>query len=244
MIGEQYFMRVDPVKLIQFIVCQATEFEASLSPIRVVKFLYLADLYHARENKGETLTGWPWKFVYFGPYCGESITALNVAVNDGLIDAKSFESKYDEKDRFLYSCRSEKEPDIAKDLSLYVWSSLKEAIKKWADDTPGLLDHVYYDTEPMKDVKRGDLLEFSKARLPIELPKLEMKKISKSKAEKAKQLISALREQYRASSYKLTEEKVQMVRDGAFRKSLPLVDDEDLEEGLSGIAKIGKVESN
>ena len=237
-------MRVDPVKLIQFIVCQATEFEASLSPIRVVKFLYLTDLYHARENKGETLTGWPWKFVYFGPYCSESITALNEAVNDGLIDAKSFESKYDEKDRFLYTCRSEKEPDTANDLSLYVWSSLKEAIKKWADDTPGLLDHVYYDTEPMEDVKRGDLLDFSNARIPIELPKLEMKKISKSKAEKAKQLISALREQYRASSYKLSEEKVQMVRDGAFRKSLPLVDDEDLEEGLSGIAEIGKVESN
>jgi len=157
-------MRVDPVKLIQFIVCQTTEFEASLSPIRVVKFLYLADLYHARENKGKTLTGWPWKFVYFGPYCSESITALNEAVNDGLIDAKSFESKYDEKDRFLYSCRSEKEPDIAKDLSLYVWSSLKEAIKKWADDTPGLLDHVYYDTEPMKDVKRGDLLDFQSSR--------------------------------------------------------------------------------
>ena len=237
-------MQVDPVKLIQFIVCQATEFEVSLTPIRVVKFLYLADLYHARENGGETLTGWPWKFVYFGPYCGESIAALNEAVSNGFIDAKSFESKYDERDRFLYSCRSEKEPDIANNLSLYVWSSLKEAIKKWADDTPGLLDHVYYDTEPMEDVKRGDLLDFSKARLPIELPKLEMKKISKSKAEKAKQLISALREQYRASSYKLSEEKVQMVRDGAFRKSLPLVDDEDLEEGLSGIAEIGKVESN
>ena len=237
-------MQVDPVKLIQFIVCQATEFEVSLTPIRVVKFLYLADLYHARENGGETLTGWPWKFVYFGPYCGESIAALNEAVSNGFIDAKSFESKYDERDRFLYSCRSEKEPDIANNLSLYVWSSLKEAIKKWADDTPGLLDHVYYDTEPMEDVKRGDLLDFSKARLPIELPKLEMKKISKSKAEKAKQLISALREQYRASSYKLSEEKVQMVRDGAFRKSLPLVDDEDLEEGLSGIAEIGKVESS
>lgn len=55
-------MGVDPVKLIQFIICQATEFGASLSPIRVVKFLYLADLYHARENRGETLTGWPWKY--------------------------------------------------------------------------------------------------------------------------------------------------------------------------------------
>jgi uncharacterized phage-associated protein len=50
-------MRSDPVKLIQFIVCQATELGTSLTPTRVVKFLYLADVYHARENKGETVTG-------------------------------------------------------------------------------------------------------------------------------------------------------------------------------------------
>jgi hypothetical protein len=152
-------MRVEPVKLIQFIVCQATECEASLTPIRVVKFLYLADLYHARENKGETLTGWPWKFVYFGPYCTESFLALKRAVDDGLIIAKPFESKYDDKDRFLYSCPSEEGADFEGQLSIYVWSSLKEAIKKWADDTPGLLDHVYYDTEPMEEAKRGDLLD-------------------------------------------------------------------------------------
>lgn len=36
-------MRVDPVKLIQFIVCQVTEFGASLPPIRVVIFLYLVN---------------------------------------------------------------------------------------------------------------------------------------------------------------------------------------------------------
>jgi len=237
-------MRVDPVKLIQFIVCQATEFGASLSPIRVIKFVYLADVYHARENKGETLTGWPWAFVYFGPYCTESFLALERAVDDGLIEAKPFESKFDDRDRFLYSCPSENGLDFESQLSIYVWSSLKEAIKKWANDTPGLLDHVYYDTEPMEGVKRGDLLDFAKARLPIKLPSFEMKKISKSKVGKAKQLISALREQYRSSSYKLSEEKVQMVRDGAFRKSLPLVDDEDLEEGLSGVAKIGNVESD
>jgi hypothetical protein len=237
-------MRIDPGKLIQFIVCQATEFGAPLSPIRVVKFVYLTDLYYARENKGETLTGWPWKFVYFGPYCTESFLALKKAVEVGLIEAKPFESKYDDKDRFLYSCTSEEGADFESQLSIYVWSSLKGAIKKWADDTPGLLDHVYYDTEPMEDVKRGDSLDFSKARLPIDLPKLEMKKISKSKTQKAKQLISALQEQYRASSYKLSEEKVFLARDGAFRKSLPLVDDEDLEEGLSGVAKIGNVESD
>jgi hypothetical protein len=112
-------MKIDPVKLIQFIVCQATEFGASLSPIRVVKFLYLADLYHAREKKGETLTAWPWKFVYFGPYCTESFLALKRAVDDGLIEAKPFKSKYDDKDRFLYSCPSEKGKIIRAFLSYF-----------------------------------------------------------------------------------------------------------------------------
>ena len=60
-----YLMRVDAGKLIQFIVCQAMEFGASLTPIKVVKFLYLADVYYARENKGKTLTGWPWKFAKY-----------------------------------------------------------------------------------------------------------------------------------------------------------------------------------
>jgi hypothetical protein len=50
------------------------------------------------------------------------------------------------------------------------------------------------------------------------LPKLEMKKISKSKVENGKQLISALREQYRASSYKVSEEKLQIVRDGDLKR--------------------------
>ena len=112
-------MQVDLVELIQFIVCQAMESGASLSPSRVVKFLYLADLYHARENDGQTLTGWPWKFVYFGPYCTESLLASKRAADDGLIEAKPFESKYDGRDRFLYSCPPGKESDVESQLSFY-----------------------------------------------------------------------------------------------------------------------------
>ena len=54
-------MRFEPVKLIQFIVCQATEFGASLTPIRVVKFLYLADLYHARCWRKERVLDQTWE---------------------------------------------------------------------------------------------------------------------------------------------------------------------------------------
>jgi hypothetical protein len=44
------------LELIQYIVCYATEKGVKLSPIRLVKFLYLADLYWARENNGKILT--------------------------------------------------------------------------------------------------------------------------------------------------------------------------------------------
>lgn len=37
-------------------------------------------------------------------------------------------------------------------------------MKKWAGDTFGLLDHVYFETEPMKSVDPGDSLDFSRSR--------------------------------------------------------------------------------
>jgi hypothetical protein len=52
----RYFMQVDPLKLIQFIVCQATEFGASLTPIRVVKFLKRAGLGSDQVNRLFELT--------------------------------------------------------------------------------------------------------------------------------------------------------------------------------------------
>lgn len=41
-------MKPDILDLIQFITSLATERGEVLSPIRLVKFLYLADLYHTR----------------------------------------------------------------------------------------------------------------------------------------------------------------------------------------------------
>lgn len=61
-------MSTNVLELIQYITWLATERGEVLSPIRLVKFLYLTDLYHARKNEGDTLTGWPWKFVHYGPF--------------------------------------------------------------------------------------------------------------------------------------------------------------------------------
>ena len=69
-----------------------------------------------------------------------------------------------------------------------------------------------------------------------------MKKLSRSKTEKARQIISSLREQYRESSRRLSEERDMAVEDETFKGSMSFVDGMDLEEGLSGIAEVGDVE--
>src|SRR5713226_8271755 len=47
-----------------------------------------------------------------------------------------------------------------------VLSPLKGAIRSWADDTAALLDHVYFETEPMLHTSPGEHLNFSLARRP------------------------------------------------------------------------------
>jgi hypothetical protein len=45
----------DPVKFVEWAVWYANERGANLTPIRIVKFLYLVDLYNARVSAGKEL---------------------------------------------------------------------------------------------------------------------------------------------------------------------------------------------
>jgi hypothetical protein len=80
--------------LIKYIVCYATDHDIRLTTVRLVKFLYLADLYHARLFGGETFTRFPWAFVYYGPYCREAMGSIEDARVQGLIASQTYESKY------------------------------------------------------------------------------------------------------------------------------------------------------
>jgi hypothetical protein len=42
--------------LIEFITWYATENEINLTTVRLVKFVYLSDVYFARQHEGDTLT--------------------------------------------------------------------------------------------------------------------------------------------------------------------------------------------
>jgi hypothetical protein len=229
-------MKIDVLELIQYIVYYATEKEMKLSRVRLVKFIYLADLYWARENNGKTFTEWPWKFVHYGPFCGESLEYIERAHGDGLIEKSTYESKFVDEDYFLYWCK-ENRTDIERKMPIYLTSPLHEAISKWGDDTFGLLDYVYFETEPMLDAKKGDLLDFSKAKKTEKLEQIVMIKLSAKQVAKGKEIIEKLKAKYK-KGLESQSKTPQPIYDEVYHQGTKLLDDEDLQGELSGKAEI------
>jgi hypothetical protein len=228
-------LQITPEKLIQYITWYATEQGEILTPIRLVKFLYLADLFYARKFHGETLTKWPWRFVHYGPFCGEALQAIENATKTGLIESITYESKFDEEEHFLYKCRLEKDHPLRDILPISVTAPLENAIKRWGGDTYQLLDYVYFETEPMEDVRFRDLLDFNKAKKAEIIKSIEMKPLSKEKINKAKEAIQKLKNKFLTSSEK--SNVVLPIYDDIYHSALEIMDESELSE-VSGYAEI------
>ena len=109
-------------ELIHAIVWYTSRRGEKLTTLRLVKFLYLADLYYARVSNGKTLTSWPWAFVYFGPWCKQVNDAIDNAVKNGLVLAKEYPSKHnDDKDyRLFWLEDTEEDPKVIDALPTFV----------------------------------------------------------------------------------------------------------------------------
>jgi len=235
-------MKIPYEDLVQAIVWCASNRGEKLTTLRLVKFLYLADLYNARVSNGKTLTNWPWAFVYFGPWCKQVNEAIDNAAKNGLVCAKEFPSKYDdEKDyRLFWVEETDEEPKIIDALPTYVRSRLQWAIQKWADDSYGLLDYVYFETEPMIETNPGALLDFSKSQIPQAPKKVELKKIPTGKLDEAKKTVARLQEKYKDG---ISARPSQGPTDTVYQEFVSKLEEEDLETGLQGTAELGDLES-
>ena len=208
-----------------------------LTKIRLVKFLYLFDLFWAQSKK-QTFTDWPWAFVQYGPYCRESTNAIDSAAMLGYLSAELYESQYRDEDFRLYSAGdriSEGAVERLKEsIPLYVSSRLFSIVKKWHDDTYGLLDYVYFHTGPMLHARPGDVLSFSdemeldfKQFRPVEMLPLSNKKktalqevIHKMKAEQPRNKESAA------------------LFDDEYFKFIDAIAGQETETGVTGEAKV------
>ena len=201
----------------------------------------MADLYQARSQKGKTITGFPWRFIYYGPYCSEAWECIEEASRAGFINKETFESGFDEEKEYsFFSCNDSEAEGIGEQIRIGPLSQLQVAIKKFGDDTPLLLDYVYFETEPMEDARKGDLLDFSRAKMHEPLKTVQLKKIPQDKIKLAREKIKLMGKQLKQDRDKLIKEeiKTEKYKDESYYKFIKILDGEELEVGLKGTAKI------
>jgi hypothetical protein len=127
---------------------------------RLVKLLYLFDVAHAAAHAGETYTGARWKFLHYGPYAAELQTGLDRLVS---IDLDETEGQ-DQQGRRFFRYKALDRDVEPPDLEVSDRQALRRIVDHWgAAPLNELLDHVYFETAPMADVRRGEPLDLKKA---------------------------------------------------------------------------------
>lgn len=187
------------LELIGTLAAKAEERRCFLTRTRLVKFLYLVDVYWAQELRGEgTATGWPWRFIHFGPWCQDASDAINTAAQYGFIAARDFEGRRGDVDVQLFQAGpSANDSDVSagmRRLPSYVSMRIGGDLSSFCANTSALLDYVYFHTGPMASANPSDTLDFSEERKPdvSALRPLAMKPLSKSKLLKARQAVQEL----------------------------------------------------
>jgi hypothetical protein len=122
---------------------------------RVVKLIYLADLEWRRRHDAP-LVNIEWRFLHFGPYAYDFVPLLG----DPDMEVAEFEGKTAR--RFDFDSADLAERRVPEEPSLIVGT----LVKQWGNvDLNRLLDFVYFETEPMENARRGDVLDYSMIKM-------------------------------------------------------------------------------
>lgn len=141
-------------ELIAYIVARSRERQITLNRLRLVKLLYLVDIECARTRR-QPLTGLAWRFFHYGPYALELIPTLEAMEGHELV-AQGW------NDSILYQ-GAPGAPD-GEDWVAATQSLVDNVVRRYAPlDTRELLDHVYFETGPMREAERGELLDLNRA---------------------------------------------------------------------------------
>lgn len=145
--------------LICHITWEATRLAGALTKIRLIKFLYLADVY-LFGLVGQRATPYRWRFYHYGPWALEAQRDIEDLAQSGAIEATTRPRDDEIGEMTLYSTSS-LAPNIEQSFGLRFETRLNDAIRTWAQKPLNeFLDYVYFDTPPMRDAHRGDYLHF------------------------------------------------------------------------------------
>ena len=191
--------------VLQYALLSAAEQDAlsdrQLGAIHLIKYVYLADLYHAKKHEGLTYTGTAWQFYKFGPWSQSVNERIEPALISVGADKQSLPSNYEEQDWVRWYLREErllkeKEHQLPPAIKLYLSSD----VLKYGKDTQALL-HYVYSTKPMLSAAPGERLDFLVVADDVSddqsVPKpLKMDSLSNRKKEKFKERIRNLGAEY------------------------------------------------
>ena len=210
-----------------------------LTRTALTKYLYLLDYWIAKENGGKPFFDITWKFHHYGPYSEALALDLDWASSQPAIN-KVDVTKTD-KEFTLYSLS-----EYAKNKTLEmlgvpidVRHHLTQAIKAFAYDLIGLLNFVYFKTEPMEHVKPGDVISFDglrKVNFKTDLQPIKIPVGDKDKAEQIKMLLSKIGGKWE-DDHKPKFTQTQPIRDSFFAQTIhediDLVDNQEYKAYLT-----------
>lgn len=191
---------------------------------QLVKLLYLLDLdFYKRYSR--TVTQLAWEYYHHGPYAAK-VDRILAKLPD--IDESGFTSRAGRKG-YAYTFRSDSglertEHQLVELFGQSVKHVVDRVLDRWAlEDLWVLLDHVYFETEPMENAHRGQTLDFSGV-LPEEpsAPILPKAGIAKNRLTEFRQRLSDCR-----TKRETVRVQTPATYDSIYFESLALMDEDE-----------------
>ncbi|MEW6417292.1 MAG: Panacea domain-containing protein [Nitrospirota bacterium] len=212
------------LNIIKQIIKSAKEQDINIpAKTRLIKLLYLIEIEYYKHYQ-KRLTDLKWQFYHYGPYTSEIESILGSPDIEEeipfVLGGGKLGSQYD-------LVREEVEVYLSSDIRRLI----DHVVKEWGDiDLNKLLDYVYFETEPMRDAKRGELLDFTKIK-PWEPPE----KVKDVRIDRKK--LSALKNEYLPHIKKISKiEPILQLTDKGYVDCIKVWDDE-----ISNIRLAGQV---
>lgn len=204
----------------------------------LIKLLYLLDVYAAEEFGGRPLSGWEWRFLHFGPYSTAAVQLIDSLVTKRLINAQEKESASGDKEFVLYDLADYRSAKNLRGLGIAgaIQLRIQADIQRYSRDLQGLLNYIYFQTEPMMAAAPGSVLDFSICRKadsmdfrPVTMLPLRPKAVKKVR-ERLRALIQARKGGY--------QEITEGPYDEIYFRALVELEGEPLETGIQGTAEL------
>ena len=144
--------------LITYLVLELADMGASLSKTKLVKLLYMIDVENYRR-RSQMLSGLEWVFYHYGPYSFEIDTELGRLS----LDLPQEEVTTQAGLTAITFRPSRNVPSgLGSDFSHAEKLVVDRVIREWGmEELNPILNYVYFNTEPMRDAQRGDVLDFT-----------------------------------------------------------------------------------